>query len=397
MPQLRGLINLYPIVHKTKEFHYDNPFADPNKESAERKSKELFYSLLPSHAYISVLKEQSKQSKKERNQWQVIYIVVLGEEGSGKSVTIDCLAKWFRDYYQGKKKRYTDLIWSSATARSLDSLFARIPEGKQFIFIGCEDATGLISNKDVDLFDIKRRRWICEHRTGLSEGVIVQVLGIHDWFAVHKLLRDASSLVLAKSSKTKLNVHDSGHQLRFMSPAGVKFTQEAAKYRRYIKNQKTKEKVKAALAKYSHYFGYGTYWLKETEKIGLWYNPDIDIATTKIYDLQFQRQGDEEIETKELYELPKYELTEPDYFHWEEAILEVILNSEKEKIKKYAKFFKAKYLDDLNYNRKETWDILKLAKTQIHLHYKEMENGQTSIGGFINKVRGELFEQHILA
>jgi len=384
---------MYPIVNRTKKIIYTSPFDNPDYERAEKQSKELFYKYLPSLAYISVLEDEAKKNEEERNQWQIIYIFVLGEEGSGKSVTINCLAQWFRDYYEGRKKRYEDSIYCAATAKELNYLYNTIPKNKKYIFLAAEDMTGV----DIDIHITKRRRWICQERTGYDAGTIVQVGGLHDWFSVHKMLRDASSLVIAKSSKAKLNNHDAGHQLKFMSANGVKFAELCAKYRNYIKNQKTKGKVKKALAQYEHYFGYGTVWEKTTEKVRLWYNPDVDINLTKIYDLQYRRQGEEDLNSGEIYELPQLNMTEPDYFEWREPVFKILQDSSNPKIKKFAKFFKAKYIDDLDYNRQETWDILELHKTQIHNYYREMENGQKAIGGFISKVRGELFEKHILA
>jgi len=375
-----------------------NPFTEPiDVEQALKGSKKLFFKYLPSHAYISVLNDLAQTSKKERNQWQIIYLAVLGDEGSGKSVTIDALAQWFREFYLGRKSKYANFIYCCATARHLDKLYFSIPKGKKFIFIGCEDATGLITKEDIDVFNTKRRRWQCQAQTGFDAGVVVQVLGLHDWFAVHKLLRDSVSLVIAKSSKARLNQHDYSHQVLFMSHAGIKFTQKCAKYRSYVKNQKTKEKVKKALALYGQYFGFGTVWEKATKNIHVWYNPDIDVDLTTIYDFQYKRQGDEEIEQDEIYTVPEYHLTNEDILEWREPVLQALLTYPDKELSKYAKFFKAKYIDQLKPNSQLAWEVLELKTTQIYTKYKELENGQSRIGGLISKIRGALFEQHILA
>lgn len=370
-----------------------NPFDDLDEEKALEQSKKLFLSKLPTKAFIT---HKEKSSQLEVNPWISIFFIALGDQGSGKSVTIDNLAEWFREYYQGRKKRYDSHIWSSVTARKIDYLYNKIPKDVKYIFIGVEDATGLISNsEDLDLFDSNRRRWICQERTGNKVGVLCQVLGLHDWFAVNKLIRGSSNLVISKSSKIRLNQHDWNHQLMFMTKPGVELTQKCAKYREIVTNQPTEQKVTEALVKYGKYFGFGTCWNKVTENVTLWYNPLPSKNLDKIYNFQYQRQGEEIIEREELYEIADYKWDQGDYFNWEDNTLAEILKSKK--YNKYAKFFKAKHIDLLHYNDQRTWDILGVKKSQTHDYYRNLDNGQTSIGGFISQVRGQLFEQKLLA
>ena len=371
----------------------DNPFDDLDEEEALARSKRLFLSKLPTKAFI---KYKEKAPDTEVNPWMMQFFIVLGDQGSGKSVTIDNLAEWFREYYQGNKKQHDHLIHSSVTARKIDYLYNTIPQGAKYLFIAVEDATGLISNSDdFDLFDSNRRRWICQEQTGNKVGFACQVLGLHDWFAINKQLRGYSNIVISKSSKIKLNQHDWHHQLLFMTKRGVELTQNCAKYRRLATKQSSDKKIKLFMAKYGKYFGFGTCWDKETENVTLWYNSLPSKPLDKIYNIQYQRQGEEEIAREELPDIEEYAWDNSDYFKWEEKTLQEILKSKKHT--KYAKFFQAKYIDLLHYNDERTWEILGVKKSQTHDYYQSLENGQTTIGGFISKVRGQLFEQKLLA
>ncbi len=143
------------------------------------------------------------------------------------------------------------------------------------------------------------------------------------------------------------------------------------------------------MKKYGHYFGYGTYKVESTKKIGLWYNPVVD--KTDLWDVEFLRRGEGEgIPTID------HNWTKIDVFDWEEKIYEELLIHPK--YDKYAEFWKILVIEDEPPASPETWKKLSCGRTKVFdMRRNLIKDKNSSVFGYISAKRGEeLFEQFVL-
>jgi len=278
---------MYPVVWRTRKIKHHNPFAEPDKYLALAETYKCLDQVFPKTALIEYLVRESSQAKKEKNQWTIVYILVLGAEGTGKSETIDFLADYFRSLYPEEQS------WTAITSTELEDLYDKIPRNKRYVFIASEDATGALTKQYKDIkVNIKKRRWICKQKTGFDEGILIQVLGVHRYFAIPELFRDDIDLLIAKSIPSETNVFDYRHQRKFITPEGVEFLKECDMKRNFCKTRNKIHLTDEAYKSYGHYFGFGVYRIESQAKIGLWYNPIVD--KKDLYALEWKRRGEEE-------------------------------------------------------------------------------------------------------
>jgi len=385
VPQLRGLINLYPIVHKTKKFHYNNPFDEPDKDKALQQTYKVLDELFPKPAYIRYLKKLASKTLKEKNQWSVTYILVVGAEEKGKSETIDFICDFFKDIFPEEES------WTSVTSTELETLYSKIPPEKRYVLLAAEDATSALTRKYKDIkVNIKKRRWICRDRTGFNEGIMIQVLGVHRYFSIPELFRDDTDLVIIKSIPTEANVFDHRHLVnKMVSKAGATFLELCAHKRRKLKTKKHVYQIDEEFKKHGHYLGFGVYRIEDIKKVGVWYNHIVD--KTDLWDLEYLRRGEE-------IGLPQIDhtWTNIDLFDWKEKIYEELLIHPK--YQKHAEFWKALVIEEKLARSPATWKDLNCGKTKVYDMRKDLLIDKNSaVFGWITNKRGEeLFEQFVL-
>lgn len=408
-------------------FH-DNPFSKENVTiiNGEKNAIKLFNELA-SQAYIAYMENEMKDSVKDSNPWSIYYIIIVGDEETGKSETIDFLCAKFIEKYSkniGRSK-----IWASVTSKHKDYLYDNIAEGCNFLFIAGEDLTG---KREIDEEESKRRRHKAKEKTGCDAGIIFDISGMHDILAVNKLWRDAARIIISKSAKTKAtSPHGSVHQQYFITKNAVKFLNKADEYRNKIKKQETEAKVIEYKAKYGHYFGYGSIWDKINDTIELWYNPKVEIPNNRekakehnrsdyLYDLEYKREGDL-VEEQTVIE---HEWTDLDVFKWHEPIYKSMKASTKiivkppkpERVSDYAEYFNILIMQQLSTDGYKTEQLLGTKSTvnrqkKNALIGQRMNNGWREnksikdpkdlkrhpvFGWIINKRGEELFEDYVL-
>ncbi|MHA1305502.1 MAG: hypothetical protein ACTSPI_17520, partial [Candidatus Heimdallarchaeaceae archaeon] len=376
---------MYSVPFKTKKFHRNNPFDDPNKDIALIESYKVLDSIFPKPAYIRFLKKNAKKTVKEKNQWSITYILVVGAEETGKSETIDFICDFFRDTFPAEES------FTEVTSTELESLYQKIPKGKRYILLCAEDVTSALTKQYKDIkINIKKRRWICRNKTGFNEGILIQVLGVHRYFSIPELFRDDIDLTIVKSIPSDANVFDNIHQIsKLVSSPGAKFLNECDEKRTQIKSKDKLYKVSRAFKKFAHYFGFGTYKVESTKKIGLWYNPIVD--KIDLWDLEYLRRGDNE-------GVPQidHKWTTIDVFDWQDKIYEELLIHSK--YSDYAKFWKVLVMEDEPATSPETWKKLNCGRTKTFEMRRDLiKDKNSSVFGYINALRGEkLFEQFVL-
>ena len=405
-----------------------SPFSKENITivNGEKNAVKLFNELA-SQAYIAYMEQEMKNSVKDSNPWAIYYIIIVGDEETGKSETIDFLCAKFIEKYSkniGRSK-----IWASVTSKHKDYLYDHIAEGSNFLFIAGEDLTG---KREIDEEESKRRRHKAKEKTGCDAGIIFDVSGMHDILAVNKLWRDAARIIISKSAKTKAtSPHGAVHQQYFINRKAVKFLNKADEYRDKIKIQEEEAKVIEYKAKYGHYFGYGAIWNKITNSIELWYNPKVEVPNNRekakehnrsdyLYDLEYKREGDHTEEQT----IIEHTWTDLDVFKWHEPIYKAMKANTKiivkppkpERVSDYAEYFNLLVMQQLSPSSYKVEQLLGTQST-VNKQKRNALNGQLKNNGYrknkgikeyenlkrhpiagwiINKRGEELFEDYVL-
>lgn len=420
---------MYGFYEPPKKIVYEDPFAKRNIsiEKGEKTAIKLFNELA-TQAYVYYMEDQASKSVKDGNAWAIYYIIIVGAEETGKSETIDFLCSKFVEKYSNKTTSRSK-VWTSVTSKYKDHLYDSIAEGKNFLFIAGEDLTG---KKDINEEESKRRRHKAKHLTGCEAGMIFDITCVHDILAVNKLWRDASTIIISKSAKTKAtSPHGAVHQQYFVNKSSVKFLDGIDEYRNIIKKQETQKEVELAMIKFGHYYGYGAIWTKLNNSVKLWYNPKVEIPNNQeratefkrsdyLYDLEYKRQY--KLESEEI--AIEHTWTDLDVFKWHEPIYKAMKTSTKiivkppkpERVCDYAEYFNLLIMQQLSPDSYKVEQLLG-TKSTVNRQKKNALNGQRGNNGWrenkgikedkdkkrhpiagwiINKRGEELFEDYVL-
>jgi len=395
-----GLGSPRKMVSKT-----GNPFLSVAKEKAYKNSIRLLDSITISQDYVE-RKDKTVHKTEDVNHWTAIYIFDIALEKKGKSARLKAVCDYFRSVYP------EELFWSGKSKTKLEKLYDSIPEKKQYIFIGVEDGTSVLKDRNKTAkARSKARRHICKTKTGHQAGTLIQYIGSHRWWDIDPLLRGDTTLVIFGSVTDEMNAFDSIQESKWLSNYGLKFLQEKDGQIQKVETTEGKRKSKQLERDLGFWFGMSLVRKSIDKKLSVFYLPEVDDPT--LFDLIL----DEESEAKPVY-LP-HTFDSIDIFDWEDKItdeLKVSLD-----YKEFAKYWEVLVLQNLRPYLKKARDLLGTSKDknycmrhalsgdkmnieywQVHGYFKDDSRpGETKIvhgvWGYIIYIRGEkMFEQFVI-
>ncbi len=286
----------------------ENRFLKVSKEEAEKQTLKLLDSISPSITYIKRKTEQ-KHKKKDANHWRVKYIFDVAHEAKGKSGRLDAVSDFFESIYP------KDLFYTAKSKTKLEPLYDSIPEGKQYLFLGVEDGTGVLKNlKNLQKNRSKSRRHIAKKKTQKQSGVLFQYIGLHRWWEIDSLLRGDNTLVIFGSKTDEMN-WDNIKESQWLTKEGLDFLDEKDKIIEKIETEKGRRKSKQLERDSSFWYGIALVKKRGSKSLQVFYLPEVDRAD--LFDLII---AEEEEQPKPVY-LP-HTFDSIDVFDWKDKIFD---------------------------------------------------------------------------
>ncbi len=382
-----------------------NPFLSVDKEKAYTSTLRLLDSITTSLDYVE-RKDKIPHKTEDKNHWTAIYIFDVALEKKGKSERLNAVCDFFKSVYP------EELFWSAKSKTKLEELYDAIPEGKQYIFIGVEDGTSVLKDRNkAEKARSKARRHICKTKTGHQAGTLIQYTGSHRWWDIDPLLRGDTTLVIFGSVTDEMNAFDNIQESKWLSKYGLAFLQEKDRMIQDVETTEGKRKSKQVERNFGFWFGMALVRKSINKKLSVFYLPEID--NPDLFDLII----DEKSEQKLVY-LP-HTFDSIDIFDWEDKITDELKASLD--YKEFAKYWEVLVLQNIRPYLKKARDSLGTSKDknycmkhalsgdkmtidywQKHGYFKDDSRpGEAKVvhgvWGYIIYVRGEkMFEQFVI-